>query len=219
MCGTRHLACACEVSKLAQIHLSEVDLIANLTQDEFDNLLTWLNPNRDLAAKKYREIYDTLVRLFSWRGYHDAEELADEVVDRVMVKAKGFVETYVGDPALYFYGVAKNVSRERDRRVPNEPLTPNLPITEEPVVDEEESGDATLLRECMKKCLRALDRGERELVSSYYEASKRSKITYRKTLAEQLRIETNALRVRVFRIRTRIKQCVEDCLKEKKEMK
>ena len=197
---------------------NEVHLIAHLTQDYFDNLLTWLDPNRDLAAKKYREIYDALVRLFSWRGYHDAEELADEVVDRVMVKAKGFVETYVGDPALYFYGVAKNVSRERDRRLPSEPLSPNLPIAEAPVEDEEPS-EATLLRECMRKCLRALDRGERELVSSYYEASRRSKITYRKTLAEQLRIETNALRVRVFRIRASIKQCVENCLKEKKAVK
>ena len=178
-------------------------------------MLTWLDPDRDLAAKKYREIYENLVKLFSWRGYYDAEELADEVINRVIVKAKGFAETYVGDPALYFYGVAKNVLRERNRSQPNQPLSPNIQ-TVETQTEENEPSQAVQMRECLSKCLRALDRGDRDLVLTYYQETKQPKIAFRKTLAEQLRIETNALRVRVYRIRARIKKCVEDCLRKTK---
>jgi RNA polymerase sigma factor (sigma-70 family) len=187
-----------------------------LNQHEFDNLLKWLNPNRELAANKYREIHEGLIKLFSMRGYFDAEDLADDAVNRVMMKAKGFTEAYVGDPALYFYGVAKNILRECERRQPNQPLSPNLRVTEQPSTEEEQPSDAALLRQCLKKCLRSLDRNDKDVVLSYYHENKRAKIDFRKVIAERLGIETNALRVRVYRLRSTIKQCVEDCLKKKK---
>lgn len=135
-------------------------------------------------------------------------------MNRVMVKAMGFAESYVGDPASYFYGVAKNVVHERDRRPPTEELTPNLRAVDQP--QEGEVDERVRLLECLRKCLRTLERSDRDLVSSYYLESKVSKIAYRKVLAEHLRIETNTLRVRVCRLRGRIKQCVEDCLAARK---
>jgi RNA polymerase sigma factor (sigma-70 family) len=169
-----------------------------------------------VAAKKYREIYAGLVKLFCWRGYYDAEELADEVIDRVIVKAQGLAETYVGDPASYFFGVAKNVVRERDRRQPQQLLDQNLQAIDEPVEDNEPS-EGLLMRECLNKCLRTLDGSDRELVLLYYQETKQPKIAFRKALAEQLRIETNALRVRVYRARARLKLCVEECVKKRKQ--
>jgi len=169
-----------------------------------------------VAAKKYREIYEGLVKLFRWRGYYDAEELADEVIDRVIVKAQGLAKTYVGEPAAYFFGVAKNVGRERDRRHPQELLDQNFQATEEPVEDNE-STEGRVRRECLNKCLRTLDQADRELVLLYYQETRQPKIAFRKALAEQLRIETNALRVRVYRARARLKPCVEECVKKRKQ--
>jgi hypothetical protein len=45
-----------------------------------------------------------------------AEELADEVINRVSKKLPQIVDIYVGDPALYFYGVARKVHREYLRK-------------------------------------------------------------------------------------------------------
>lgn len=122
----------------------------------------------------------------------------------------------MGEPAAYFFGVAKNVVRERDRRHPQQLLDQNLQTTDEPV-EENEPSEGLLLRECLNKCLRTLERADRELVLLYYQEMKQPKIAFRKALAEQLHIETNALRVRVYRARARLKPCVEECVKKRKQ--
>ena len=40
-----------------------------MTQDEFDALLAWLDPNRDLAPRKYKEIRRRIVRILVCRGF------------------------------------------------------------------------------------------------------------------------------------------------------
>jgi RNA polymerase sigma factor (sigma-70 family) len=182
-----------------------------LTQDDFDNLLIWLHPDRERAAQKYAEIHESLVKIFSWRGYYDAEDLADEVVNRVTSKVREIADGYVGDPALYFYGVAKKVLLECDRRESHRPLTPDMNVPNAPA-PQDEADEGTRLRECLRKCLRELDPGEREMILSYYRKSKQAKIDYRKAIAEQLDIGTNALRVRVYRIRAGLKECMKKCL-------
>lgn len=184
---------------------------STLTQEGFDNLLTWLHPDREQAAKKYEEIRDNLIKIFSWRGYPDAEDLADEVVNRVVSKVKSLADEFVGDPALYFYGVAKNVLRECERRERHKSLTPemNLPAPPPPS-DEPDTG--ALLRECLRRCLQELNPEDRQLILSYYQKSKQAKIDDRKAIAEQLGVGTNALRVRVCRIRAGLKTCANRCL-------
>jgi RNA polymerase sigma factor (sigma-70 family) len=189
-----------------------------LNQEDFDNLLAWLHPNRDLAAQKYHEIHQSLVKVFSWRGYSDAEELADEVVNRVSVRAKGFIEHYVGDPALYFYGVAKKILHECERRQPPQPLKPNMKVTEASAA-EDQVDEGTILRECLQTCLRKLEPDEKEQILSYYRGTKQAKIDYRKLMAERLGIGTNALRVRVYRIRSNLKQCMQDCIGSRRDVK
>jgi DNA-directed RNA polymerase specialized sigma24 family protein len=97
-----------------------------LKQEDFEKLLAWLHPNREQAGQKYETIRESLIKVFSWRGYNDAEDLADEVITRVAAKTRDLADSYVGDPALYFYGVAKNVVHECERREQHMLLDPRL---------------------------------------------------------------------------------------------
>ncbi len=180
-----------------------------LTQENFDKLLAWLDSDREQAAMKYEDIRQSLINIFTWRGCYEADELADETINRVTQKIQTLTETYVGDPSLYFYGVAKMVILEYHRR---KPLPPIPPIVEKP--ENYES-----LYDCLDKCVQQLPPDQRELILPYYEKEKQAKINLRKELAKQLKIEPNLLRVRAFRIRTRVQKCVETCIERKKANK
>jgi hypothetical protein len=52
-------------------------------------------------------------------------------------------------------------------------------------------------------------------VLDYYEKSKQAKIDFRKQLAQQLKVEPTALRVKMHRIRAKIQKCVEACVARK----
>jgi hypothetical protein len=53
-----------------------------------------------------------LIKIFVCRGCANAEELADETINRVVSKVQEIITNWQGDPALYFYKVAQNIYRE-----------------------------------------------------------------------------------------------------------
>nr|MDQ3743617.1 hypothetical protein [Acidobacteriota bacterium] len=63
-------------------------------QDDFDSLLAWLDADREEAGKKYESIRLRLIRIFTCRGRHDSEELADETIRRVTLKAPTLAGEY-----------------------------------------------------------------------------------------------------------------------------
>jgi DNA-directed RNA polymerase specialized sigma24 family protein len=175
-----------------------------LTQEAFEQLLAWLDEDRDRAGRKYEEIRFQLINLFIARGCRISEELADKTIDRVARKVKDISGTYVGDPALYFYGVAKMVYLEyvRSRPVP----LPALPYQSEK--------DAEQRYECLGLCIGKLSPVNRELILSYYGEAQANEEQRRK-LAARMGLELNALWVRVHRIREKLRRCVIECLKNK----
>ncbi|HST20122.1 MAG TPA: sigma-70 family RNA polymerase sigma factor [Blastocatellia bacterium] len=175
-------------------------------QENFDRFLTWLDPDRDKAGVKYENIRRKLVRIFIYNRCADVEELTDITIDRVIRKAPEIVESYVGDPALYFYGVARNVVMERCRPKPPPPVLPPPP-EDSPEVKE-------LKYECLEKCLNKLPPETRKMVLDYYKDDKTAKIERRKEMSERLGINKNALRIRMHRIREGLHKCVIECLKE-----
>jgi DNA-directed RNA polymerase specialized sigma24 family protein len=177
---------------------------AFIDQEIFDRFLVWLNPDRNIAAFKYEEIRIRLIKIFVHRGCMVAEELADETIDRVCRKVPEIDATYVGEPALYFYGVAHNVFLEYVRKKPD-PL--HLPPPDPPTEKE-------LKYNCLERCLGHLDSESHMLISQYFEREKRSKINHRKKLAEDLGIAVTTLRMRAHRIKTTLQQCVIDCMKQ-----
>jgi len=172
-----------------------------LTSEAFEQLLNWLDSEREKAGLKYEEIRLRLIRIFAWRGAYCAEELADDTINRVLSKVDTVAPSYSGDPALYFYGVAQNVFLEYTKRKP-EPLPP-------PVLELPEQDDADY--NCLDECLEQLDLETRWLVLEYYQEDKQAKIAHRKVLAEQLGINPHTLRMRAHRIKGILKKCIIKC--------
>lgn len=178
--------------------------------DNFDELLGWLHADRDQAGRKYEDIRRRLIRIFVHRGCVTAEDLADETITRVAKKVREVRANYNpgDDPALYFYGVARNVYREYLKRRPEPPPPP--PTTSPYDVDDE-----TPEYDCLDRCLKHLTQQNRELILEYYQSEEEgAKIESRKKLASRFGLALNALRIRTHRIRVDLKQCVLDCLKE-----
>jgi DNA-directed RNA polymerase specialized sigma24 family protein len=173
-----------------------------LTQESFDALLHWLDPQRDRAGLRYEEIRRSLIKIFACRGCAEPEDLADETINRVSKKLSEIVNHFTGDPARYFYGVANKVHLEYLRRKPP-------PQTPPPMQDSEENEREF---QCLERCMEKLTLANRKLLLDYYREEKRAKIEYRRQLAEQMGIAVNALRIRAYRIRASLQKCVEDCL-------
>lgn len=187
-----------------------------ITQDKFDALLVWLDPDRAKAGVKYEEIRRTLVGIFVWRGFSDAEGLADETIDRVTRKVNDLVATYVGDPALYFYSVAKRLILEEQRRLKIHHPLDDLSALPGPAPEEEQKKEevSELEYECLKRCMQRLNPEQREMIVSYYMKEKHAKIGHRRELAARLGIEINTLRVRMYRLRSALQACIKNCLEE-----
>src|ERR1041384_2695246 len=87
-----------------------------LTQEHFSTLIKWLGSDEEQAGAKYEHIRRSLVDFFRWQKCCDAEDLADETIDRVTKRLPEIIAEYKGDPALYFLGVAKRLLLEQHRR-------------------------------------------------------------------------------------------------------
>lgn len=174
-----------------------------LTQDLFDELLSWLNSDRELAGQEYESIRRRLITLFTCRGCHEPEDLADEAINRVANKVKDIKDTFVGPRAPYFFAVANKVYLEYLRP---KPLPPPPPAPDPDEIERE--------YDCLEQCMERQTPANRKLVLEYYHGEKRAKIDHRRKLAEQYGIALNALRIRAHRIRASLQECVEDCLSQ-----
>ena len=179
--------------------------------ESFNEILAWLNPDRDVAGSIYVELRDDLTKIFNWNRCPDPEGLTDEVFDRVAKKVQQLRQTYVGDPKLYFYGVARNLIKE----VPKKIKTQTSLQGSEPASDprsEAEQETATMREDCLRSCLQKLSEDKRELILAYYAKEKQAKIDHRTEMAQRLGISVETLRVKAYRIRGTLEQCIERCL-------
>jgi len=175
------------------------------TQEDFEKLLRWLNPDRNKAGEKYEKIRLRLIRVFACRGSCEAEDLADETINVVSSKIEWLEANYIGDPALFFYGVAKRIHSKP------KPL-PTSPPPFDPEPDKLEQVCSYL-----DDCLDNLTSAQRDLILRYHQGEKQEKIQNRKKLARELNMSRNALRIKVCHIHSRLRECVERRLQEQPE--
>jgi DNA-directed RNA polymerase specialized sigma24 family protein len=170
----------------------------SLDQTSFDQLLSWLDPDQEMAGNKYEVIRQKLIRFFTSKRCNFAEDLADETFDRVARKLSQIKQYYVGNPLNYIFGVAKKVNLEHIRSVP---------VRKQPFLHAADEEIEELFKR-LEGCIGQLPHKDRELILSYYQGDGRSKIDHRKTLAEELGIPLGALRLRVHRIVSRLRKQV-----------
>jgi DNA-directed RNA polymerase specialized sigma24 family protein len=177
----------------------------DLSQRSFESLLHWLDSDRDRAGKRYEDIRGRLIKIFSSRGCSEPDLLADETINRVARRVDEIAQTYQGDPALYFYGVANKIHLEQ--------LKKQKPLSKTPVVPEVNDFEQEYV--CLEGCIDHLPADSRDLVLQYYAHEQHAKIVNRQRLAETLGIGLNALRIRAHRTRLALRKCIVRCLEQK----
>jgi DNA-directed RNA polymerase specialized sigma24 family protein len=179
-----------------------------INEESFESLLAWLDPDRETAGQKYEVIRAGLIRIFVSKGLSDAEDLADETINRVMKRLAEIRDTYVGEPVRYFHGVARFIIREVGRRkevavdeVPGFSVAPDVHSNE---------------YDCLLKCLRFLAAEKRELILDYYIYDGRDKIVQHQRMASELGITDGALRGRAHHVRGSLEKCIDQCMERMK---
>jgi DNA-directed RNA polymerase specialized sigma24 family protein len=175
----------------------------NDDKELFDALLEWLDPDREKAGQRYEHIRTGLVRMFISNGLTDAGHYADVTIDRVMRRLPEIRATYVGDPAKYFHGVARNVLREARRE--REITIDDLPARRPPPARNE-------LAECLTKCLKSLPTDKQEFILDYHLFKGHEKVENHREMAVELSITEGALRTRAHHLRVTLEKCVLDCI-------
>lgn len=176
-----------------------------LNQESFESLLRWLHSDREQSGKRYEDIRARLIKIFSSRGCAEPDVLADETINRVAKRVEEISQTYTGEPALYFYGVANKIHMEQLRK--------QKPIERLPAVPDMDDYEAEYV--CLEGCIGHLPARSRDLVLQYYEHEQQDKIAKHQRLAERLGIGLNALRIRAHRARLVLRKCIINCLEKK----
>ena len=65
------------------------------------------------------------------------------------------------------------------------------------------------MRDYLDDCLDELSSADRDIAIRYHEGEKGEKIKNRQKLAEELDISRNALRIKVYYLHTRLRDCIE----------
>jgi RNA polymerase sigma factor (sigma-70 family) len=191
-----------------------------ITREAFDRMLAELHPDSERAGEQYEKIRWKLVKLFEWRGCAHAEECADETFNRVTQKICDGATIWADDPYSYFHGVALNVLREYWRSAEQTAKTleevaqiQSLSVDPEDLLSREtEQREKERLLECLNRCLQKLPPESLHLIIRYHQGEEALDKARRKELAQSLGIPLNALRIRAYRIRAAIEECVENCL-------
>jgi RNA polymerase sigma factor (sigma-70 family) len=191
------------VSRESQ-RLPDTQITPEITTEKFANFLVWLSPNREAAGEAYERLRFRLCRFFSQRNCSFADELADETINRVIVKVGS---EPIGNKMGYCYGVAKNVFLESLRK-----KRPQVDIDEVTVAAIEPVEEPQISHECLDKCLASLPSDSRNLLLDYFSEAKRRKIELHRRISQTLQKSQTAVRMQVMRTKQKLKVCVEQCM-------
>jgi len=189
---------------------------AELHEQTFRRLLAWLDQGVNTNGQSYLAIRDRLLGYFDRKNCLNAEELADETLNRVarrLDEEGGNIETEI--PAKYCYIVARFVFMECLRETQRDARAIENISRQHDLNDRESDGEEKerkeQLLECLDRCVAKLESSQRELVFGYYVGEQRVKIENRRSLAQTLGITVNALSIRACRIRDKLESCVKEC--------
>lgn len=185
-----------------------------LLQEHFDALLSLFSENREEAGKAYESLRGRLVQFFLKKNCAQAEQLADETLNRLALKAETFDRGRNLDVAAFAFGFAAKVHlaylRGPDKA--SSPLEREGPhVTDAPQMTPADEAEF----DCLDACLQELSAEDRDLIIKYYSKEGAEKIELRRQLAEFMDIKPEALHMRVFRIKSRLRECVRSCMEKK----
>jgi DNA-directed RNA polymerase specialized sigma24 family protein len=183
--------------------------------EAWNKFLALLDVDADRAGERYEDIQRKLITFFECRKCLEAERLADVSINRVI--RRYFEGEDIRNPMGYLYGVAKIVfleylTEQRQQQAGYDYLT----YTREPTSEQAGGDGDDDLHICFDGCMAELQPGDRKFIKQYYEELRRKKIDTRKSMAQELGISPNAVALRAFHNRERLRRCINKCLKTRR---
>jgi len=178
---------------------------SDVDQNPFEKLFRVLEPEAESVARGYEACRYKLVKFFAWRRCEDPGNLADETIRRLLKNIHEGKEISPDKPYNFVYGIAHYVFKEdeRDRKKRRE------------IVNIDEVGELANLRDdsklddCQKHCLEQLSEDKRGLLLHYYLDPVSGE-----EIARAQGLTINALRVKIFHIKSGLRDCCEKCRKQ-----
>lgn len=183
----------------------------DLSEKSLAGFMAGLDEDPERAGERYEILRRKLMKFFEWRGSTNADELADETINRLVRKVEEGED--IRNLFAYSSGMARLVWLEALKRQERA----RGAIEELHAASQYSAETGSQRIECFELCLEGLPPENRALILDYYRAEKSSKIKLRKQLAEKLGTPINALRIRAHRIRLQLERCVGDCLRKSEE--
>ena len=160
-------------------------------------------------GRAYKHLHDKLVRCFRIRGADEPEELADLTFDRVARKLSREPLT-LHHPVGYLMAVARLVWLERvklevlrRRRLERREA--------EHQIDVDDDAERRFILRC---CLAELSTDNRAVLLGYYEGYREGRLASRQALTQRLGVSVTALRMRLSRLRTQVRDRAQQLLVE-----
>ena len=149
-----------------------------------------------------------MVRYFQIKGDFDADEAADATLDRVAVKLSQ--NNKVEDLTKYSFGVARFIFLERLRTAEKDKIAQAEFYSQQTSgKTDEQTDDLSLFRECFD----SLTDEEKEILKNYFADLPFADLTaYRENLSLKHNVSLNNMRLKVFRLRHRLENCLKDKL-------
>lgn len=178
-----------------------------VTQENFDIFLRWLNSDPEIAGREYERLRFRLITFFTSRRCLYADELADVCLNRTARKISQLNAETVENKVAYIYSIAKFVYLESLRKENFFLELEDKYFTPKPIEEEDFSG------KCLDKCLENLGVEQQKFILDYFSESKAQKIALHKKTAQEMEISQAALRMKASRIKQKLAVCVKDCMK------
>lgn len=184
-----------------------------ISQAALARLLEWLDEGTDSGGERFLEMRRRLVSYFDRKNCLEADDLADETLNRIARRLEEEATIESETPAKYCYIVARFVFMEHLRAANKaSSLAAEFEVRRAAPASAEDADQKEKMLDCLEGCTGKLESGHREIIRRYYIGEERVKIQNRRALAGEMGITMKALCIRACRIRDKLEACVKHCM-------
>ncbi len=178
----------------------------NLTPENLTKLLAAFSDNQAMAGEAYTKLRDSLIRFFQIKGDSDPDDSADETLDRVASKISQNVP--IPDLTKFSFGIARFVFLERIKLDEKQRIAAKGFYADKISIKPEAETDAfSPLRECFNH----LADDEKQILQEYFaDIPHPNLLEQRKKMQIKYDISLSGLRVKIFRLRERLGNCLKE---------